>query len=105
MEILQPNKVFLDAPSANKSIKDTNTPSFIIRPTSACTTERLLAYHGTCTFFVIVYITSRVTQFVGCSKECVTVCSENGSCKSVCSGVVDKFKSFFQNLGLQIRIR
>ena len=67
MKFLQSNKVLLDAPSANKSIKNTNTTSFIIRSTAACTTERLLAYHGTSALVVVVYITSRVTQFVGCS--------------------------------------
>ena len=66
MEILQPNKVFLDAPSANKSIKNANTTGFIIRSTSACTTERLLSYYCTSTFVIIVHVTSRVTQFVGC---------------------------------------
>ena len=35
MEIL---KVFLDAPSTNKSIKNTNTTNFIIRSTDAPTT-------------------------------------------------------------------
>jgi hypothetical protein len=76
MEFLQPNKVLLDAPSAHKSIKDTNTPSFIIRPTAASTPKRLLSHHRTSTFVVVVYVTSRVTQFVGGRQECVTVGSE-----------------------------
>ena len=75
-EILQPNKVFLDASSTNKSIKNTNTPCFIIRPTSSCTTKRLLSDHSTSTFFVVVHVTCRVTQLVSCRQECMTIRSE-----------------------------
>jgi len=66
MEFLQPNKVFLDAVRANKSIKDTNTPSFIIRSTCASTTNRLLSYDGASAFIIAVYVTSRLAQLAGC---------------------------------------
>ena len=73
MEILHPHKVFLDAPRANEPIKDADTSSLVVRPASTGTTERLLTHDGASAFFVVVDITSGITEFIGCGEEGFTV--------------------------------
>jgi len=76
LEILQPNKVFLDASSANKSVEDADTPSLVVGPTGACATKRLLSDYRTSALFVVIDVAGRVTQLVSCRQEGVTIRSE-----------------------------
>jgi hypothetical protein len=73
VEILHPHKVFLDASRANEPIKNADTSSLVVRPASTGPAERLLTHDGACAFFVVVDITSGITEFIGCGQEGFTV--------------------------------
>jgi len=68
-KFLDPHKIFLDTSRADEPVKDANASSFVICTAGPSPSERLLAHHGARAFFVIVDITSCVTEFIGGSEE------------------------------------
>lgn len=73
LELLQPNKVLLNASGRHKAIEDANAPCFIVCAACTCTAERLLSNNSTCALLVVVYITSRITQLVRGGEERLSV--------------------------------
>ena len=69
MHVLQPHKVLLDTPRAYKPIKNTNTPSLIVRPAPACSAERLLSHDSARAFLVVVDVAGTIAEEVGGSEE------------------------------------
>jgi hypothetical protein len=69
MEVFQSYKILLDAPCANESVEEIDAPSLVIRSTSPPATERLLAYNGSGTFFVVIDISCCVAELVGRKQE------------------------------------
>ena len=69
LEIFQSNKVLLDASGRHESVEEVDTASLIVRSTATTTSKWLLTNNGACTLFVVIHISRRVAQFVGCSDE------------------------------------
>ena len=81
LEFLQSNKVFLDAPCADKAPKDAHTTRFIVRTTGSGSTERLLANHCARTLFIIVDVASRIAKSVRRLEKGYTILSEATLCE------------------------
>ena len=76
MHLLQPHEILLDTPRAYKPIKNTDTPSLVVRPTAARSSKGLLSHDSTCAFFVVVDVAGGVPEAVGSSKEGLAVRGE-----------------------------
>lgn len=81
LEFLQSNKVFLDAPCADKAPKDAHTTRFIVRTTGSGSTERLLANHCARTLFIIVDVASRIAKSIRRLEKGYTILSEATLCE------------------------
>lgn len=68
-KLLGPYKIFFDAPRTNEPIIYTDTSSFVICTTGPGATEGLLAYNGTCAFFIVVHVTSSISEFIRRGEE------------------------------------
>jgi len=75
-EVLKAYEVLFDRPCRDKPIENTDASSFIVRSTCTRSTERLLTHDCASAFLVVVYVTSGVTQLVGCVNKSGTVLSE-----------------------------
>ena len=76
MKLLQSNKVLLDAAHAHKAVKDRNAASLIVCSARPATAKWLLAHNRPGAFFVVVYVASCVTKFVGCLDQSLALRGE-----------------------------
>ena len=72
-EVIQSDKVLLDATRRHEAVEDGHTSSLVVGATSTRTAERLLTDDGTRAFFVVVHVTSSVAKLVGCLEESLAV--------------------------------
>jgi len=81
LELLQANKVFLDAPCTDKAPKDAHTTSFVVRTTGSGSAKRLLADNCPRTLFIVVDVAGCIAKSVRCLKKRYTILSEATSYK------------------------
>ena len=74
--VFDADEILLDAPSRDEPIENCHAPSFIVRATGACTTERLLADDSACALLVEVHVARGVAELVRRMHEGFTLLSE-----------------------------
>jgi ribosomal protein L30E len=74
----QPNKVFFNASHAHEAVEDRNAACLVVCSACPATTKWLLAYYSARTLFVVVYVPSGVTKFVGCLDQSLALGGKAG---------------------------
>ena len=94
-EFLKGHEVLFDCSRTDEPIKYADTSSLIVGTACPCPTKWLLANHGACGFFVVINISSGVTQFVSSLNQSWT--RRGKATYDIRRGGFDRMKNLTQN--------
>lgn len=76
LEILQPDKILLDAARADEAVEDADTARLVVRTTCPCSTEWLLPDYSARALLIVIHVSCCVSQPVRRGEECMAVGGE-----------------------------